>query len=96
MNEESNGRITMAMQATDASNAETAQPTVPVNKHALRTALRLAEKGVHEVNDLLRAAEQERDGAARSLGALQSRVDALTSERDYLTRHVRDLRAPTT
>ena len=66
---------------------------VTVFRWAARAALLTAEKAVDAVMQQLRETEQERDQLARRVGGLQSRIDALCSERDYHTRLVRELAA---
>ena len=75
-----------------ASNAG-AGGGVTVFRWAARTALAVAEKAADAVVRQLREAEQERDQLARRVGGLQSRIDALCSERDYHTRLIRELGA---
>lgn len=75
------------------SNSEQAEPGVVIPRSAARTAIRQAEQAADEINARLRDAEQRRDDLARQLGAQQEMVDRLLSEREYRTRHVRNLQA---
>ncbi len=75
------------------TNAEKAEPGVMIARHAARTAIRFAEQAADEINVRLRDAEQERDNFARKLGVQQDVVDRLRAEREYRTRHVREMLA---
>lgn len=79
----------------DAPVASVATPGVTVSVHAARTALRMAEQAVDEINTRLREAEHERDFHARMVGEQQATVQRLTAEREFRTKHVRDLMAAT-
>lgn len=81
------------MSRTDTNTATSQEPTVPVRRSTARVALRFAEQAADEINAKLRDAETERDELARKLGAQQDMIDRLQSERDYRSRHVRDLMA---
>jgi hypothetical protein len=85
MSAETSGRI--------YSNTETAQPTKLVPRHALITAIRAAKSAVEETHNRLVEFEQQRDDLARQLGHVQERVDNMRGERDYRSRHVRNLEA---
>ena len=80
------------MQAT-TSNSEKAEPGIVLIRRAVSVAIRQAEQAVDEINARLRDAEQQRDDLARKLGAQQDVIDRLTGEREYRSRHVRDLLA---
>ena len=69
------------------------EATAAVRRSTVRVALRFAEQAADEINAKLRDAEIERDELARKLGAQQDMIDRLQSERDYRSRHVRDLMA---
>ena len=84
--------MSKAMSDAKTSNAGD-EPGITMRRHTVTTALRLAEQAADEMNALLRAAEQERDNAARRLGDAQRKVDTLSGEREYRSRHVRDLLA---
>lgn len=72
----------------------TAEPTrLSVPSYVVRTALGAAENAVSELNDRIADAQMERDGLARRIGLQQKRLDALMSEQDLRTRHVRQLQA---
>lgn len=75
------------------SNDGEAAKTQPIARHALRTALRLAEKSAQDCLTMLREAENQRDALVRRLSEQQARVDAMVTEHQYLTRHVRDVEA---
>ena len=77
----------------DYVNNSGADRGVTVFRWAARAAFAVAEKAANAVTQQLRETEQERDQLARRVGGLQSRIDALCSERDYHTRLVRELGA---
>lgn len=79
--------------ATEELQPLKAEPGITLPAYAARTALKLAEGAVDEINARLRAAEEDRDELVRKLGRQQEMVDRLLSERDYRTRHVRTLLA---
>ncbi len=86
---ENTGADGEAMQAT--ANTSEPDPRITISRHAALTALRAAEAAADEANNRLRDAEQQRDNLVRDLSVKQQRVDALHRERDFRSRHVRDL-----
>lgn len=85
------GAINAAAATQGRPMAGQAEPVTEVHRGTVRTALRLAEQAVDEINTRLREAETERNSHARSVGDLQQKVDRLTAEREYRTKHVREL-----
>ena len=75
------------------NSASPSQPAVAVPRHALRTAIRLAEQAAEEIVKRIREAEQERDNLARRVGAQQELIDGLNGEGEYRSRHLLDLQA---
>ena len=86
-----NGECNQAQPMIKADAPETAKSYVSLPNYTLRTALRQAEQAVNAININLRNTEIERDELARQLGAKQDFIDRLTNEREYLTKHVREL-----
>ena len=76
-----------------AMNSSAAEPGIVLPRHAANEAVKLAERSVDDINALLRDAERQRDELARKLGAQQDMVDRLLGEREYRSRHVRELLA---
>jgi hypothetical protein len=64
---------------------------VELAPRSLRLAICQAESAVNAIGDRLRGAEALRDELVRKLGHTQSQIDSFTSEKEYLSGHLRDL-----
>jgi hypothetical protein len=89
-NQETDGCSMAPMTGSDTKGNQS-EPGITLPCSSAKLALRMAERSVDEINAKLRDAERSRDDLARQVGSQQDIVDRLLSEREYLSRHVREM-----
>lgn len=88
MNHKAEGQ-TMAADSTLSAS----EPAVTIPRYALNEAISNAERVADDILTKLREAEAQRDDHVRAAGEAQARIDALSTELNRRTRHVRRLLA---